>query len=171
MGEHRLTPGKQTAFDTDIRVPLIVVGPGVPRGRTVRKIAENIDLRPTFSRLAGARVPRIVDGRSLVRLLHGKRVRRWRRAALVEHHGPDLFGRRDPDRPGRGSGNPTSYEALRIKGAVYVEYRDGEREYYNLRRDPHELHNVISRLSKRRRARLHRALVRLERCRGAKRCR
>ena len=30
MGEYRLLPGKQTAFDTDIHVPLIVTGPGVP---------------------------------------------------------------------------------------------------------------------------------------------
>ncbi|WP_396126831.1 sulfatase-like hydrolase/transferase [Amycolatopsis sp. FBCC-B4732] len=27
MGEHRLTPGKQTAFDTDVHVPLVVTGP------------------------------------------------------------------------------------------------------------------------------------------------
>ena len=33
MGEYRLDPGKQTAFDTDIHVPLIVAGPGVPAGR------------------------------------------------------------------------------------------------------------------------------------------
>src|SRR5262249_43574431 len=32
MGEYRLMPGKMTAFDTDIRVPLIVTGPGVPAG-------------------------------------------------------------------------------------------------------------------------------------------
>ena len=32
MGERRLHQGKQTAFDHDIRVPLIVAGPGVPGG-------------------------------------------------------------------------------------------------------------------------------------------
>jgi len=30
MGEHNLRPGKMTAFDMDIRVPLIVTGPAVP---------------------------------------------------------------------------------------------------------------------------------------------
>ena len=65
MGEHRLMPGKQTAFDTDIRVPLIVVGPNVPAGRSMGELTENIDLCPTFERLAGAPVGANVDGRSL----------------------------------------------------------------------------------------------------------
>jgi N-acetylglucosamine-6-sulfatase len=164
LGEHRLRMGKQTAFDHDIRVPLIVVGPGVPSGRTVRSLAQNVDLRPTFSRLGGAKVPRSVDGRSLAPFIHGKRVKRWRRAVLIEHHGPDLLG------PDRQSDFPTTYEAIRLKGAVYVEYRGGDREYYNLKRDPNELHNTYNRLSKRKRARLHRKLKRLERCRGSRRC-
>ena len=37
MGEHRLTPGKLTAFDTDIRVPLIVDRPGRARGPRRRR--------------------------------------------------------------------------------------------------------------------------------------
>jgi N-acetylglucosamine-6-sulfatase len=52
MGEHRLRPGKLTAFDTDINVPLVVVGPHVPR-REVGALAENVDLRPTFDAWAG----------------------------------------------------------------------------------------------------------------------
>jgi N-acetylglucosamine-6-sulfatase len=53
MGEHQLLAGKQTAFDTDINVPLVVVGPGVPSGVIDDRIVENIDLCPTFAELAG----------------------------------------------------------------------------------------------------------------------
>lgn len=53
MGEHRLKPGKMTAFDTDIHVPLVVTGPGVVHGRTRDEVVENIDLCPTFAELAG----------------------------------------------------------------------------------------------------------------------
>jgi arylsulfatase A-like enzyme len=166
LGEHRLRQGKQTAFDTDIRVPLIVVGPRVPKGRTIRSLAQNVDLRPTFSRLGGAKVPRSVDGRSLASLFHGKRPKRWRRAVLIEHHGPDQR-RAGPDRQ---SDNPSTYSAIRLKRSVYVEYRDGDREYYNLKRDPDELHNTYRRLSKGTRRKLHRMLKRLRRCRGAKGC-
>ncbi len=35
MGEYRLTPGKMTAFDTDVNVPLVAAGPGIPAGKVV----------------------------------------------------------------------------------------------------------------------------------------
>ncbi|HEY3670563.1 MAG TPA: sulfatase [Acidimicrobiia bacterium] len=87
LGEHRLPPGKETAYDEDIRVPLVVRGPGVPPGRTVGQLAMNVDLAPTFAALAGARTPPFVDGRSLVPLLGASTPAAWRRAALVEHYG------------------------------------------------------------------------------------
>ena len=169
MGEHRLRPGKLTAFDTDINVPLIVTGPGVPAGRTVAKMTENIDLCPSFEELAGARVPASVDGHSLVALMHGRRVAGWRKEILVEHHGR-VYDRGDPDLPTRGSGNPPSYEAIRTRHSLYVEYDTGEREYYDLRRDPFELSNIADRLSPAHARRLHRTLVGIERCHGARAC-
>ena len=171
MGQHRLMPGKQTAFDTDIRVPLIVVGPGVPAGRTVGAMSENIDLCPTFERLTGAPVGATVDGRSLVGLLHGQRLREaWRSEVLIEHHGPVLDAG-DPDLPTRGAGNPPSYEALRTPASLYVEYTaTGEREYYNLRSDPFELHNLATHLSLAHERRLHRTLMAIAHCRGQGAC-
>ncbi|HWU36423.1 MAG TPA: sulfatase-like hydrolase/transferase, partial [Candidatus Acidoferrum sp.] len=169
MGEHRLMPGKMTAYDTDIRVPLIVTGPGVPAGRTIEAIVENTDLCPTFTELAGAVPPANVDGRSLVPLLHGQEATEWRTAALVEHHGP-VKDRADPDMPGMRSGNPPTYEAMRMQTSVYVEYADGTKEYHDLVADPHELRNTFSALSSQEKASLHAALDALANCHDAKSC-
>ena len=166
MGQHRLTPGKLTAYDPDIRVPLVVAGPGVPAGRTVSAITENVDLCPTFSELGGVPAPADADGRSLVPFLRGLPTPSdWRTTALVEHRGavtsPD-----DPDFPARGSGNPPTYEALRTRDSLYVEYADGQREFYDRRIDPEELDNVYDELSADRRQRLSAAVAQMKTCRG-----
>ena len=167
MGEHRLMTGKLTAFDSDIRVPLIVVGPGVPAGLNVRAMTENVDLCPTFDQLGGAQPPASVDGHSLVALLHGQPATGWRKEILVEHQGPDN-GPADPDLPKRGDGNPPSYEALRTASSLYVEYATGEHEYYDLARDPFELHNLAVDLTPVRARRLHRTLKAIAGCHGAR---
>jgi arylsulfatase A-like enzyme len=175
MGEHNLMPGKMTAFDTDIHVPLIVTGPGIAAGSVAQDIAENIDLCPTFSELGGAApggaapIEAPVDGRSLVALLRGEKVADWRSVALVEHHGP-VRDPVDPDRPGLRSGNPTSYEAIRGATSVYVEYADGEAEYHDLAADPDELHNSVAALPADQRAALHAVLAATQKCRGAQDC-
>ena len=169
MGEHRLMPGKMTAFDTDIRVPLIVTGPGVPAGVTIDEIAENVDLCPTFAELGGARIAANVDGRSLAPLLHGEPVAQWRTAALVEHRGPH-DDPTDPDAPAVRSGNPTTYEALRAPTSLYVEYVDGEREYHDLIADPHELRNTFSSLTAEQKTSLRAKLEAVKNCHDAKSC-
>jgi arylsulfatase A-like enzyme len=169
MGEYRLKPGKMTAFDTDVNVPLVVQGPHVLRGHVSRAIVQNIDLAPTFEALAGLTPARDLDGRSLVPLLRHDLVRRWTSAALVEHRGPvtDLT---DPDYPQRGSGNPPTYEAIRTARYTYVEYRTGDREYYDRVHDPLELHNIASQLSAGRLQRLHDNLLQLTHCAGVREC-
>ncbi len=169
MGEHRLGPGKMTAFDTDIRIPLVIAGPGIRPGMKVSALAENIDLAPTFEQMAGAVPPPSIDGRSLIPLLEGHTPPAWRHAVLIEHHGPDL-NTNDPDYPEPGSGDPPSYSAMRLDAAVYVEYVDGEREFYDIANDPDELRNVFSELSAPRRATLHAQLHALEQCHGRVSC-
>ena len=166
MGERRLLSGKMTAYDTDIRVPLIVVGPGIRPGSRTTALAENVDLAPTFMRLAGIRPPAWVDGEGLVSLLRGRRPPGWRDAVLIEHHHPETLNG-DPDRQTWSSGNPPSYEALRTQDELYVEYVDGEREWYDLTTDPHQLDNRYDELPAVYRAGLHDRLVWLEACRGA----
>ena len=88
---------------------------------------------------------------------------------LIEHRGPKLAWR-DPDFQEPASGSPWTYGAMRTPAFLYVEYRDGERELYDLRRDPFELHNIARRLSPAQAAGLHSELLGLELCRGSRSC-
>jgi arylsulfatase A-like enzyme len=169
LGEYRLNPGKMTAFDTDIRVPLVVAGPGVTAASVSDAAVANIDLAPTFQQIGGAEIADTVDGRSLLPLLHRRPGANWRTANLIEHHGPDTRAD-DPDLPAPGSGNPPSYEALRTDTYTYVEYVDGAREFYDLTTDPHQLRNIAGTLDPARLRQLHAALGRLVNCHNGPAC-
>lgn len=160
-GEYRLMPGKLTAFDTDIHVPLVVAGPGIRAGASTPSMSSNIDLAKTFTAMGGTTLAE--DGHSLMGLLSGAAPADWRNATLVEHHGPAL-AITDPDAQNGTSGNPTTYEAMRTPQLLYVEYQDGEREFYDLQSDPGELHNLAGVLSSAQLDRLHRELTALENC-------
>jgi arylsulfatase A-like enzyme len=166
-GEYRLMPGKMTAFDTDIKVPLVVDGPGVPAGASTDAMTENIDLAKTFTEIGATTLPS--DGHSLMPLLHGQTPPDWRDAVLIEHRGP-VTHQRDPDYQPYDSGTPPTYEAMRTHDFLYVEYADGEREYYDLRTDPFELHNLAAELSPVRLALLHSELLAIEQCHGGWQC-
>ena len=163
LGQHRLPPGKQTAFDEDIHVPLVIRGPGVSAGATRSAFIENVDLAPTFAALANVAPADFVDGRSFVPLLRGETPPAWRTAALIEHLGgggagdpddddaflqakPDpalpVAGGSPPGPPGGVPGAVTTYEAVRTAEWLFVEYITGEHELYDRRADPYELRNV-----------------------------
>lgn len=166
MGEYRLLAGKQTAFDTDINVPLVVTGPGVPAARTDGHLVSNIDLAPTFDQLAGAKPDPGVDGVSLAALWHGQSPDGWQQAVLVEHHGPDDTPG-DPDKQDKRHANPPSYEAVRTATALYVRYASGEQEYYDTAHDPDELHDLGAGAVP---PALARQLAALAACHGASQC-
>jgi arylsulfatase A-like enzyme len=168
LGEYTLRQGKETAFDTDVRVPLIVAGPGIAPGSTNTHVVENVDLRPTFDALAGAPTPANVDGHSLVPLLHGENPP-WRNLALVEHVKP-VSSTADPDAQFGLDGNPPSYTAIRSASWIYVKYVTGDREYYNIATDPYELHNLGPGLPPARVATLDKMLTQLATCRGTTSC-
>ncbi|MBA3812483.1 MAG: sulfatase [Caulobacteraceae bacterium] len=176
MGEYSLRPGKLTPFETDVHVPLVIVGPGVPAGVTIGEIAQNVDLAPTFTEIGGGGPgPTEPDGQSLLPLIAayaaGGPPPAWRRMALIEHHRVAPADETDPDLPGQYAGNPPNYEALRLSHALYVEYRaPREVDYYDLTKDPGELHNIAASLTADRLARLHAILHANKACVGATAC-
>jgi N-acetylglucosamine-6-sulfatase len=170
MGEYSLRPGKMTPFDTDINVPLVVIGPGVRKGAVVTDIVENIDLNPTFVDLAGAVPPGNADGHTLVPLLRGTNTGEWRQLALVEHHGMPIVDPNDPDAPEQHSANPPTYEAMRTADALYVEYALADPTYYDLTKDPYELHNIAPELPAAQKEHLHQILRTNATCKGPGAC-
>lgn len=86
LGQHRLPAGKEMPYDTDVHVPLVVRGPGVPEGAYVDAMANNADLAPTFAAMAGAGRSARWDGRSLLPVLRRPaHAASGRRVELVEH--------------------------------------------------------------------------------------
>jgi N-acetylglucosamine-6-sulfatase len=165
IGEYRLHAGKQTAFETDINVPLVITGPGVPAGRVDRSMTSSIDLAPTFESIAGVAAPSTVDGVSMLDLWHGTDPAQWQRAILIEHH-HTVNPKADPDAQSPLSGDPPNYEAVRTENALLVRYSTGELEYYNTARDPYELDNAPSAAPRA----LISQLGALETCHGAAAC-
>ncbi len=146
LGQHRLNQGKQTAYEEDIHVPLILRGPGIPAGHFVSDLAVEVDLAPTFTAWAGVPAPAFVDGRSLAPLLKSKLTspNQWRQGVLIEHHpGNEPFSSKFERKMVVNSTLPV-YSAVRSQNYLYVEYDSGERELYDLRKDIDELHNIYS---------------------------
>ena len=108
-----------------MRVPALMRGPDVPRGKSVPELTGNIDLAATIVDAADAQPHRSLDGVSLLEL-----ARR-----------PSLFTERDillENGPGGTSGKNPRYRAIRTSRYKYVEYKTGERELYDLAEDPYE---------------------------------
>lgn len=125
LGEHGWV-GKLCPYEECIRVPFLVRLPGVEH-RVEPELVSVADLAPTVTDLAGIAPETAFDGASLLPLL------RHRSAA---------------GRPGEvfaewiGDRRVPGWTALRRPGWVYVELETGERELYDLRRDPFQLVNL-----------------------------
>ena len=92
----------------------------MPYLRCVQRFHKHNDLAPTVADIVGATLP-LADGRSLAPLLRGEEVA-WRGAFLVE-----LAPNFKLERP--------ALRAVRTDRYLYVEYRDGETELYDVWQD------------------------------------
>lgn len=62
VSQHRLNPGKECGFEDDIRVPLIVRGPGIEAKALSKAVTTHIDLAPTILDIAGIPLHKELDG-------------------------------------------------------------------------------------------------------------
>ena len=145
-------PGKECGFETDINIPLIVRGPGVPAGMTQQAVTSHTDLAPTIMALAGNELLDSFDGLPINLNTEDK--------ARAEHLGIEFWGLGVPEGKygykGKygyegGFGNAyvnNTYKGLRIESQEYSLYYSvwctGERELYNMKHDPGQLRNLLS---------------------------
>ena len=65
LGEHGEDTHGIFVYDSTLKVPWIMAGPGIPAGRTVSTVGRGIDVAPTLLDYAGLPVRSEVEGRSL----------------------------------------------------------------------------------------------------------
>jgi N-acetylglucosamine-6-sulfatase len=177
-GEHRLLGGKFLAYEPATHMPLLIRGPGVRRASYNGELVANVDIAPTVLELAGVRADRSIDGRSLVPFLRDPQ-RRTDRPILFESfvETADVEGNGAvPSRRGGGAtasllAPPKNYAGIRLGRYKFIAWPSGEKELYDLNRDPYELNSLhdVRNLDPIRNF-LHRQMLRLRRCAG-RRCR
>lgn len=136
FGEHRLPRGKSYPYEPALQVPFAVKVPrryqNVAPPRASTEVVAGQDIAPTMLDYAGARpcrgpkLCRVFDGRSLRPLLGGKGAWPDDRGILAEI---------------RAGGDGGQYSAIRTNRYMYARYTDGQRELYDLQRDPFERTN------------------------------
>jgi arylsulfatase A-like enzyme len=125
-GEHRVRSGKVLLYEESIHLPLLMRWTGnksLPRGVHRSQLTMNVDDAETILDAVGspARPGRVEDGVSLLRL--------WQDGGL--ELGRDLLVDNTP-----GAGH---FDAIRSRNYLYAEYQNGDRELYDLQKDPYEL--------------------------------
>jgi N-acetylglucosamine-6-sulfatase len=172
MGERRLIAGKDMPYEEDIRVPMVMRGPGVPDGERLDDLVVNVDLAPTFADVAGIEAPEFVDGRSFLPLLQNPE-RPWRESFLIERRKLEEQLVKQSEFNGftpEELEQVAVFNGIHTRDLVYVEYGSGERELYDLAQDPHQLANLAEEADPVLVSALSARLLELAECAGA-RCR
>jgi arylsulfatase A-like enzyme len=127
VGEHNIA-GKLWEYNNIDRIPMVIRGPGVPRGKVMRTIVTNPDVATTIAALARAHPTRAQDGVDFFPWLGaGYRVRV---VPLIAWPVND------------GRGRPAQFKGVRVGPWTYVRYHRGGEEMYDRTKDPYELYNL-----------------------------
>ncbi|MFY0479209.1 sulfatase-like hydrolase/transferase [Achromobacter marplatensis] len=139
LGDHYLGE-KELFHDCVAKVPLIIRLPGADRnarrGAVEPRLVEAIDLVPTILEAYGVEVPdHVVEGRSLMPLLHGKTPVEWRNAVFSENdYAFRDFVREPLGRPADGCHSIM----VRDHDWKYVHFDGLAPQLFDLRDDPDE---------------------------------
>jgi N-acetylglucosamine-6-sulfatase len=132
FGEHGLID-KRVAYETSIRVPMLVQCPELFRGGTViEQVVANIDVGPTILEVMGLEKPGHMDGMSFVPLAQGRSVP-WRDHFLYVYYWEKNF----PQSPTVFSLRGDRYKYITYYGLWDVD------ELYDLEADPGETRNLL----------------------------
>jgi N-acetylglucosamine-6-sulfatase len=130
FGQHRFGHGKLRPYEEDTGFPLVVCGPGIPRGVKSGDLVGNHDIAPTLADMGDASIPTFVDGRSFLPLAQDPTIA-WPRTAILSE-------KEDNGVP------PNRWDMLRMPGKVYTRYEGvTAKEYYDLTIDPYQVHNAF----------------------------
>jgi choline-sulfatase len=128
LGEHGEPTHGLFIYDSTLRVPLVLAGPGVPRATVVSGAVSSVDIAPTLADLAGLGPLAGAEGRSLRTALATGR------APAEPAYAESLFG-------WLGFGWAPLH-GWRDRGLMFI---DAPRpEIYDLQADPAEANNVVS---------------------------
>jgi arylsulfatase A-like enzyme len=164
QGEHRQRQGKTTPYEPALRTPTLIRGPGIPHGVSRKSPFLTIDFAPTILAAARARIPKSLDGKSLLAVARSGGGG-WRRPVLTETLYVPKSNARGPN--ARGPADWVESSGVRTPDYFYAEHSTGEAELYDMRRDPAQERNVVGRSNyEDARQRLERMLADLRTCAG-----
>jgi arylsulfatase A-like enzyme len=132
LGEHNFYD-KRFMYEEAIRMPLLVRWPArIAPGSTSDAMVLNVDLAPTLLDAAGIGVPADMQGRSALPLLEGRTPADWRTSMYYRYYHP-------------GHHDVAAHYGVRTTEHKLIYFNTLDQwELYDLRRDPHEMHNVVS---------------------------
>jgi len=171
-GEHRLLGGKFLAYEPSTHLPFLIRGPHIKAGTESGEIVGNIDVAPTILELSGVKPDKSLDGRSMTPFFKDPELRTLRpylfesfvetddvnEAGAIAEPGDQSRSSRQQSLAARQSGAaarpgseasasllapPKDYEGIRLGPYKYIAWPDGEKELYDLEKDPYELNNLV----------------------------
>ncbi|KAI9033402.1 alkaline-phosphatase-like protein [Hyaloraphidium curvatum] len=163
LGQLRMNVGKSSPYETDVRIPFVVRGPGVGKGERKKDVVTAADVAPTVLRMAGLEGKPWFDGQPID--LSGTGEGTKREGFLVEYW--DLAA----DEGFQNVYRNNMYKSIRIvsdeHNLYFAVWCTNETEFYDLRKDPWQLSNAIGTANPRLVSRLEALVKTMKECKGA----